>query len=298
MRYRPLGPSGAVVSAISLALKPDRKMRARDWSALVFAALENGVNAFEAQGDDPELIEGMAQALSAVERRLVFLGWRPGPEGDVVSPETLDAAIRGFVGQSGLGSLDLVSLSVTAAEKMPNAAFDVLRALKRAGDLRFIGVGGQDARVDAQVASGAFDLLTTPFGLTSGWKERNRLRAAAEREVAVIGVEPYLRDFHQSAAAASRDLKSTRPHDALAGIGAWSFLDGTEGWTAEEICIGYVLTEPSLSSVQVETTDVRHLEALARVPDRELPQGLPAQIEMARFMPPPEPPAQHRRRRA
>ncbi|MEI9965266.1 MAG: hypothetical protein WDM92_11800 [Caulobacteraceae bacterium] len=111
--------------------------------------------------------------------------------------------------------------------------------------------------------------------------------------MAVIGVNAYRRDFHEAATAAAKQAQAGRAHP-LAGAGSYAFLDRTDGWTAEELCIGYALTEPALSTVQVETRNIEHLEALAGVPDRELPQSVPAQVEMARFAAVPDP--QDRRR--
>ena len=79
MRFRPLGKSGMVVSTISLSLT-DRAAVARpsDWVALIYSAFENGINAFEIHGDTPGMIDGLSQALKAVERRLVYIAWRVG----------------------------------------------------------------------------------------------------------------------------------------------------------------------------------------------------------------------------
>jgi len=63
----------------------------------------------------------------------------------------------------------------------------------------------------------------------------------------------------------------------------YAFLEDSNGWTAEEICLGYALTEPSLTTVQTATQDPDHLHRLALVADRDLPTGISAQIEMARF---------------
>ncbi|MFT4255208.1 MAG: aldo/keto reductase, partial [Caulobacter sp.] len=69
----------------------------------------------------------------------------------------------------------------------------------------------------------------------------------------------------------------------LANLGGYDFLDSTPGWTAQELCLGYALTEPSLATVQVITRKRDKLEALAQVVERDLPTGCAAQIEMARF---------------
>ena len=71
--------------------------------------------------------------------------------------------------------------------------------------------------------------------------------------------------------------------DPFDGIGGYSFLHRTSNWTAEEICLAYTLTEPAVSSAWIETSDMAHFDRLTEVPDRDLPPGLGAQIEMARF---------------
>ena len=93
MRYRPFGPSATVVSAISLALGDDpTRSRPSDWVSLIFAALESGINCFEVVGRDPAIMDGVAQALQSVERRLVFITWRLG------TYTTTDGLTRDFSG--------------------------------------------------------------------------------------------------------------------------------------------------------------------------------------------------------
>ena len=42
------------------------------------------------------------------------------------------------------------------------------------------------------------------------------------------------------------------------------------------------MTDPAISSVLVDARDAERLNALASVPERDMPPGLSAQIEMAR----------------
>ena len=56
------------------------------------------------------------------------------------------------------------------------------------------------------------------------------------------------------------------------------------------------MTEPSLCTVQVPADRIERVELMAAVCERELPSGVPAQIEMARFAP--APPAAGRPNRA
>jgi hypothetical protein len=162
-----------------------------------------------------------------------------------------------------------------------------MKRMREAGQIRLLGVAGQDEATDAYISTGHFDLVATTFSIASGWKERLRLKAAIERDMAVIGYG-Y---FPESAAHRGGQPKAGwGAHvSPLAGAGTYAFLDQTPHWTAEEICLSYALTEPSLCTIEIEADRVDRLESLAAAPDRDLPPGVPAQIEMARFMRQPEP---------
>ncbi|MEI9965267.1 MAG: hypothetical protein WDM92_11805 [Caulobacteraceae bacterium] len=67
-----------MISAISLALRGDPSVRAGQWSALIVAALENGVNAFEVIAADPALVQGLSDGFTAVERRAGVRGLAAG----------------------------------------------------------------------------------------------------------------------------------------------------------------------------------------------------------------------------
>ena len=290
MRYRPFGPAAGIVSSLSLVLGDGSgRTRAADWTALVYAALENGINTFEVTGQEPAIMDGLAQALQAVERRLMFIGWRignlatsDGPLRDF-SPEGLTRQVCAILARTGVDYLDAVTLDDPRSEELPQEALGALADLKASSAVRMTGVAGEGEAIDAYVCSRAFDVLCTPFNLTSGWKERNRLRQAVEADMAVVGYRAYPADFHQAVAAAAK--AKTKKGGPLAGMGSYAFLDRTYGWDAEEICIAYALTETALATVLVAPESIKRLEQLANVPDREMPPGLAAQIEMARFAP-------------
>ena len=140
-------------------------------------------------------------------------------------------------------------------------------------------MAGDSEGVDALVADGALDVLATGYSLLSGWAERRRIREAVASDMAVLGYGAYPREQLGL-------LVDRRPKDRanpLAGIGGYGFLEATKDWTPEQLCLAYALTEPSLATVLVRPQSTDHLEQLAAVADRELPSGLAAQIEMARF---------------
>ena len=110
MRYRPFGQTGTAVSAVSLALTDMRGWDAGDWRALVHAALEQGINAFEIVGRSPAIVDGLAAGLDGLERRLVFVGLRLGVPVNGqrdYSAQTLCGAIQSTVARSGLEYLDV-----------------------------------------------------------------------------------------------------------------------------------------------------------------------------------------------
>ncbi|MBX7247464.1 MAG: aldo/keto reductase [Caulobacteraceae bacterium] len=298
MRYRPFGRSGVVVSAVTLVIGDDIIRRGQQrCSEMISAALDHGINAFHIETAQPDAAIALGQAVRVLERNLAFvsmrLGLGRGRTGMVrdFSAEALSAAIEQTLRISGLGYLDLVVLDDPGEEELPQRSLAALKSLRSAGRINLLGVAGVDDAMDAYLSTGAFDVLATPYGITSGWKERNRMRAAVEQDMAILAYD-WLPDNLDTPKKADRTAPTVRrglfgkvfqEPDPFEGIGGYAFLHRTSNWTAEEICLGFTLTEPSVSSAWITPGDLNHLDALAEVPDRDLPPGLGAQIEMARF---------------
>ncbi|SFK32831.1 hypothetical protein [Caulobacter sp. UNC279MFTsu5.1] len=286
MRYRPFGSAGVAVSAITLRLEDQPRLRGSDWRKLIFAALESGINSFEIDGVSPALIEGAAEAFSTVERRLLFIGWRlRGSLDRALKAQAVHDMIDQALDRTGLGHLDLAVLDDPDANAFPAETLEQLKALRGARLIRLLGVAGAGDKFDAYVASGQFEAMATPFNLASGWVERNRVRAAMGREMAVIGQDYWpdaLREEHKISFLPKPSLWRRRT-DPLADVGGYDFLRNTPGWTTQQICLAYALTEPSLATVQVTAGSPAEIEALAAIVERDLPTGCAAQIEMARF---------------
>lgn len=272
MRYRSFGKSGQVVSAVSLLLDGRSRQSAREWRNLVRLALDLGINGFELAGESPALIEGAAEGLAAVERDLLFVTWRP-------TAFAADPAntVEAFVARTGLGYLDMMAFDGPP----PNApSLDDLRRTRR---VRAYGLAGQDDESDLLLARGAFEALAAPYSPASGWKERNRIKAAAARDMAVVAHSICPDEvLPRPEGVLKRSLFRDRANP-LVGVGTYRFMDATPGWTPEEICLAYVLTEPAITTARVEVDRPERLERLAEVPEKDLPTGVAAQIEMARF---------------
>jgi aryl-alcohol dehydrogenase-like predicted oxidoreductase len=286
MRYRPFGSAGVAVSAITLRLEDQPRLRGADWRKLIFAALENGINSFEVDGVSPALIEGATEAFSTVERRLLFIAWRlRGSSDRALRAQAVHDMVEQALDRTGLGSLDLAVLDDPDTNAFPAETLEQLKALRAARLIRLLGVAGAGETFDAYVASGQFEAMATPFNLASGWIERNRVRAAMSREMAVIAQDYWpnvLREEHKHSFLPKPSLWRRRT-DPLADVGGYDFLRNTPGWNAQQICLAYALTEPSLATVQVTASSPAEIEALAAIAERDLPTGCAAQIEMARF---------------
>lgn len=293
MRYRPFGAAGAAVSCISLVLT-DQAMRQDDRIKLIYGALEVGINTFELSGRDPQVAAALGDALSAVERRMVFVmqrvGWardRSGVRVRDLSPEGLTGVIEQTLAHSRLDRLDVAIIDVADDETLPPHVIPALRAAERADRVRMLGVAGTEG-VDQYLGTHEFDVLCTGFNIQSGWRERNRLKRATQADMPIIGC-----DFHPFAPTAkAEEAKPTGAFNLSRLLGsapktkvtdAYAFLERTGSWTAEEICLGYALTEPALTTVQTRARTVEHLQKLAATAEMELPNGVAAQIEMARF---------------
>jgi aryl-alcohol dehydrogenase-like predicted oxidoreductase len=281
MRYRPFGRSGIAVSALSLTLSgEDDRRKAGDWLGTVHAALELGVNAFELAQPSQALLMGFAEGIAAVRRTLLFVSLRVPPD---MEGRRVDGWVSEVVGAGALGEINLCTLEADSPQ-FEEALGAGLR-LKDLGLVRRLAVAGDGEALLDHVEDPLFDALVMPFGMMSGWRDRNLVRTALERGMGVMAHDPCP---PQVTAMAKEDTKQTRGGwfkrpDPLAAAGSHAFLQSTPGWTAEQICLAHALTEPAIASVQMPVKDVDHMESLAEVPDRNLPSQISAQIEMAHF---------------
>ena len=285
MRYRPLDGAGTVVSAVSLRLRAG-ELSPAEAGAWIHGSVEQGVNFFDLPGDDPELLSGVGEALASIDRDLLAIGVRLGGDG-CFSAHALQARIVDALRRLKVGYLNAVILH--EPDQLEPQTLSMLKAARASGRVRILGVAGSDEAMDTHISLGVFDLLVLPFNLTSGWRERRRLIEAQKRDMAIVGYDPWPEAFRpkggpdQPRPSLLARAFRPRPADPLAGVGTYAFLDHTHGWTSEQICLAYALTDVKLASVQVEARSLDHLAMLAAVADRELPAATAAQVEMARF---------------
>lgn len=271
MRYRPFGAtSGMAVSTVSLLLDDSSRRSARDWRDLIEAAMSAGINTFELAGHGDPLLDGLAEAISGIERRLLFLAWRAPAIGG------LDQTTGLILRRLGTEYIDLV-----VVEDLGQV--EVARALKLSRQARYVGVWGAGETMDMALDRPGVDCLITPYSLTSGWKERHRLKVASERNIAVIARDVCPAELTGGDRPSLVPKGWFKPKPKISARSQYGFLESTPGWTGEEICLAFALFEPAVTSVQVQADNAERIGKLAAVPERDLPTGVAAQIEMARF---------------
>ncbi len=289
MRHRALR-DGRSISAITLSLAHDLAPKAV--APLVTAALAAGINAFELTVPEPRLAAELGATLANLDptRRVVML--RIGGVHDARGGErprrdygraSLVGAVEQVLAAGGFGGVDMAWIDDPQPGEADGESFAALESLRTSGRARAIGVSGGGPLVDAAVATGRLDLLAATYNLRSGWPQRHRLTGAAEAGMMVIG-ERYLPDMQGPSDVAPTTLlgglfkRRTAPTPD-----AYAFLHRTQGWKADELCLGYALTESALATVLVEARTREDVTRLAAVPDRSLPPSTGAQVEMARF---------------
>ena len=285
MRYRPFGASGMAVSALTLRLADGARLRANDWRALVFTALENGVNSFQVEGDSPDLLKGAGEAFASVERRLLFLAWRVRGDSGALGQQAVDNLLGSAFEGLGLDYVDLILINDPLAPALPPAFDAGLRSLHESRAIKGLGIASRGDIDPRLLKSGLVTAVSSPFNLSSGWAERHRIRHASQRDFAVIGEDFWPQALREGGGVATAPKPSLwrRRTDPLADFGGYEFLHATQGWSGEDICLGYALTEPSLSTIRITADTRADVERLASVVERDLPNGVCAQIEMARF---------------
>ena len=298
MRYRPFGATGATISTLTLSLGVDSLSRGVEAANdLIFSALEAGINSYRLETADPVLAEVVGQALSNVDRRLLNvsleLGSGDGRRGTArdFSPEGMTGAIDRCLHVSGMGWIDVALLEEPGEDELSQSSLAALKALRATERVRYLGVSGSGDVMDAYVSTGAFDVLGTPFHVNVDWKIRSRVRAAREKDMAILAYDyfPAELDTPKKIASLNQPKKglfgfggSKTRNEPLRDTGTFAFLHRTQNWTAEAICLAHAMTDPAISSVMVSARDAERLNALVGVPERDMPPGLAAQIEMAR----------------
>jgi aryl-alcohol dehydrogenase-like predicted oxidoreductase len=293
VRYRPFGRSGLALSTVGLRLKSEifGKNHAL-MQKLIISALENGINTYHFDSPEVGFLQAAAEAFSVVERKLLFISatahapFQAGsPDAYVLAP--LKERLRGAIKDSGLQWLDLLYFAPPGAAFLPEDSLNFLRSLQASKMLRYLGGTGETDDIAGMIATGLFSVIQTSFDIDSSWDKRRRIDDAVVRDMSVIATDFYPAVYRKASDVVPKEARrgffGGKPKNPLAGAGTHAFLHQTPDWTPEQLCLGYALSQPSMSCILIDAESPEHLESLAEVPERHLPSSVPAQIEMARF---------------
>lgn len=291
MRYRPFGRSGMALSNIGLHLRFEKLHKNRPLAQkLIMTALENGINTFHFDTTDEGFLKNASEVFSVVDRKLLFvsLNAHDGEASEAAYEfKALRDRLRGAIKDSGFQWVDLLMFGLPGATMLTDDSLNFVDSLRRARMIRYTGAETEVEDMADLVRSGHFDLIKTSFDIDTSWDKRRQIDTAIGREMNIFATD-ILPDAYRKASdvvpkEARRGWFGIKASNPLGGAGTHAFLHQTGGWTPEELCLGYALSQPGLSCILVDPDSTEHLEALAEVPERVLPSSVPAQIEMARF---------------
>lgn len=245
---------------------------------LVCGALECGVNTFSFAAGDDAAAEALRRAVAAVGRRVMVLVLRLDLAGGGLTHQ-----VRAALRTTGATMLDAVMIDRPPPGPIAPERFAELDALRGDRLALRVGIADEAEAAQAHLDAYAFDLLAIRYNLQSGWGERNVLKAAGQRGLTVVGYGPNIQAPAPAGPPVIRGLSRLFRRDPVLRSEAYRFLRETPDWSAEQICLAFALTEPGLSCVFVDVENVKVVEDLASIVERELPAGVAAQIEMARF---------------
>ncbi|GIW78838.1 MAG: dTDP-4-keto-L-6-deoxy-hexose 2,3-reductase [Gemmatales bacterium] len=282
MRMRPLGKTGIEVSEIGLGglftscLGPGFEESER----AVHRALDLGVNYIDTAPAYADSEETLGRILRNVKVSIVLstkLGGRPQPF-QPKHKEHLRFSVRESLKLLGRDVIDILFVHEpdrpmqydwwTDWEAVYGPVIDVLDQLKKAGDIRFTGLGGTTvAELAHCIRSDRFDVVLTAFNYSALFREAEWevLPAAKERNMGVV-----LGSVLQQGALGRRYdevvrrkppwLSEPRRQQLLA---FYQLLDEL-AMPIVELCIRFAITNPEISSALIGPKTVRHVEEAVR----------------------------------
>ncbi|MEI9905980.1 MAG: hypothetical protein WDN06_20295 [Asticcacaulis sp.] len=215
MRYRPFGRSGLALSTLGLHLSREKLHKNHSLlQKLITAALENGINTYHFESNDPKMLQAAAEVFSVVERKLLFVSvgaQEPALNADpaAYALPALKERLRGAIKDTGLSWLDLLVFSEDGVALLPEDSLHFVKSLQRSKMLRYVAAEAEPASMPAIIKSGHFDVIKTTFDIDSSWDKRRQIDNAISREMNVMASGFFPRSLsqglgHHSAGSAAR----------------------------------------------------------------------------------------------
>ncbi len=240
-------------------------------------AIELGVNAIDTAPAYADSEKTVGEAIDGIDDPLIVttkLGGRPQP----FDPQDI-AGLRHSVDESlrllGRDHIDILMVHEpdrpqqypwwTSYEPLDGPALDLIEELKEAGKIRYSGLAGTTVtEMTSLIASDRFDVVLTAFNYNVLFREAAQtvIPAAIENDMGIVLGSAFGQGFlTRRADGEVRDkpiwLADARREQLLA---YYDLLDQA-GLPAFEVCLRFVLSNPSISTIPIGCKTVDHLEA-------------------------------------
>ena len=270
---RPLGSTGLQVTtlgygAMSLDARFGRTVSQDEANEVLNLALDAGINFIDTAPDygPSEEMVGKAIALRRDEYILATKCGCPvdvdaGQQGHVYTPRNITAAVDQSLQRLRTDHLDIVQFhgSPSRAALEEHGAIEALRALQRAGKVRFIGMSGTLPNLPDQIGLGVFDVFQIPYSALQ--REHEALIASAR----AAGAATVIRGGVARGAPSEEKAWDIRPlpevpDERPRALWESAALDDLlEGTSRMEFMLRFTLSHPSLDTTIVGTANPAHL---------------------------------------
>jgi aryl-alcohol dehydrogenase-like predicted oxidoreductase len=290
MQYRRCFHSGLALSVVRLRLSAHNFRRAADMREIVERALEHGINAFQIDSADIGFLSQVSQVLKVVDRSILFVSLTARDNlgvsyGGAIDSLALKQRLSEAVRLPGLQRLDMVTFQSAEFRALTAEDHAFLRHLGEAHRVGQIGVQVEPQDYYQVVDSGHATAILTDFDVTASKTKRHMIEDANRRNISVLSQNHYPARLIEGRSNESirSQLQNVQAGAMGGGADKYSFLTNEIGWTAEEICLGFTLSQPQILSVGVVARSIEHLDGLAGVVGRSLPRTLHAHLELGTF---------------
>lgn len=269
-------------------------------------AIELGINAIDTAPAYADSERTVGHAIRGLDAPLIIttkLGGRPLPF-DARNPAALLASVDESLRLLGRDHVDVLMIHEpdrpqqyawwTEYDPLAGPVLEVIEQLKSAGKIRYAGLAGTTVtELASLVASDQFDVLLTAFNYNALFREASEalIPAAVERDMGIVvgstlGQGFLTRRADDEVRANPIWLAPTRQRQLLA---YYQLLDEA-GMSAVELCLRFVVGNPTISTIPIGCKTVEQLEAsVAAIEKGPLPNDVAQRLDEIAVMVPQRP---------
>jgi aryl-alcohol dehydrogenase-like predicted oxidoreductase len=288
MLYRNLINSGMALSEVGVRLNWECvNHNAEALKQLLVSALEFGINSYHFDYIERELMQTAQDVFAQVKRNLLFISATAYSQASQPAATSYDLIplrerLKLAIKDTKLDYLDLLMFDRVDNRNLNEETWAFLKKLRFAQMVKHFGAEADESNFLELINAGQFQVLRTDYNIDISWEKRHLVDKAIASGISVIG-KNYFPEHCRLKEKSHKFNMFGKAENPLEQMGAYAFLFYTHGWYAQDICLAYALHQNNLTCIHVEVANHKQLAALAGVPERYLPNSIPAQIEMNRI---------------